>query len=253
MCVELINKSDTRTSRGVLSKAWYNVDGEVVIVKGCTENGYEVYSEVMASRIAKLLGFNSVSYWLDDSEKFPEIDNKGVSHVSICKTFLSENEEYVSIYNRLGFSKDSKWTGKQWWEESIKLLGKKFLDEILILDAIIGNEDRHLNNFGFIFNSEKEEYIPAPIFDSGASLLAWVRGDDLEFKARKYIYDKARPFKSKHKKQIKLVSDSININDISFLKLKNSIIDILDLLPNSRKTAILTYLEWRCKEYVNIC
>ena len=47
----------------------------------------------------------------------------------------------------------------------------QFLDRMLVLDYIIANEDRHLNNFGAIRNAETLEWLGmAPIYDSGSSL-----------------------------------------------------------------------------------
>ena len=47
--IQLVEKRETRTSRGMLSKGWYHVDGQLVMVKGnsITEAGtagYEPYS-----------------------------------------------------------------------------------------------------------------------------------------------------------------------------------------------------------------
>ena len=45
------------------------------------------------------------------------------------------------------------------------------LDEMLVIDYIVANEDRHFNNFGVIRNAETLEWrSAAPIFDSGTSL-----------------------------------------------------------------------------------
>ena len=42
---------------------------------------------------------------------------------------------------------------------------------MIVVDFIIANEDRHLNNFGLVRNANTLEWIGvAPIFDSGSSL-----------------------------------------------------------------------------------
>ena len=42
------------------------------------------------------------------------------------------------------------------------------MDEMLVVDFLIANEDRHFNNFGLLRNPETLEWIgAAPIFDSG--------------------------------------------------------------------------------------
>lgn len=66
--IQLVEKRETRTSRGMLSKGWYRVDDQLVMVKGnsITEagtTGYEPYSEVMASLIAQVLGLPDYNAW----------------------------------------------------------------------------------------------------------------------------------------------------------------------------------------------
>ena len=66
--IQLVEKRETRTSRGMLSKGWYHVDDQLVMVKGnsITEAGtagYEPYSEVMASLIAQVLGLPDYNAW----------------------------------------------------------------------------------------------------------------------------------------------------------------------------------------------
>ena len=123
---------------------------------------------------------------------------------------------------------------------------------MITLDAIVGNEDRHLNNFGFVFNMREEVYKTAPIFDTGASLLAWVDEADLSRLSKIYIHDKAKPFRTTHKKQLKLVGDSINLEHIKYLAVIKSVEDILEYLSPQRAKAVWEYLKWRCEYYVNI-
>ena len=59
----------------MLSKGWYHVDDQLVMVKGnsITEAGtagYEPYSEVMASLIAQVLGLPHVEYALMPAKLF---------------------------------------------------------------------------------------------------------------------------------------------------------------------------------------
>ena len=76
--IQLVEKRETRTSRGMLSKGWYHVDDQLVMVKGnsITEAGtagFEPYSEVMASLIAQVLGLPHVEYALMPAKLFPDI------------------------------------------------------------------------------------------------------------------------------------------------------------------------------------
>lgn len=54
----------------------------------------------------------------------------------------------------------------------------EYLSQILTLDMLILNTDRHFNNFGIIVNAETGICSAAPIFDNGNSLLSdWERFD----------------------------------------------------------------------------
>lgn len=48
-------------------------------------------------------------------------------------------------------------------------LKKRFWD-MFIVDALIGNWDRHNGNWGFLYNSRTDEMKMAPVFDCGSSL-----------------------------------------------------------------------------------
>ena len=47
---------------------------------------------------------------------------------------------------------------------------KTYIDKCLILDYIILNTDRHLNNIGYIGNIKKDKWKIPPIFDNGSCL-----------------------------------------------------------------------------------
>ena len=75
---------------------------------------------------------------------------------------------------------------------------------MIVLDYIIANEDRHLNNFGAIRDANTLAWIGmAPIYDSGASL-----GFDKLPQQMKSEKDAAcKPFKKRHIEQLGLVTD----------------------------------------------
>ena len=64
-----------------------------------------------------------------------------------------------------------------------KSLGDNFvsaLDDMLVLDAIICNVDRHFGNFGFLVDNRTNKIAaPAPLFDHGNSLFNLAGRDDL--------------------------------------------------------------------------
>ena len=96
--IQLVEKRETRTSRGMLSKGWYHVDDQLVMVKGnsITEAGtagYEPYSEVMASLIAQVLNLPHVEYTLMPAKLFPDIQTYSCDVVSVCPKFTTADEQ----------------------------------------------------------------------------------------------------------------------------------------------------------------
>jgi hypothetical protein len=85
---------------------------------------------------------------------------------------------------------------------------------MITIDYIIGNTDRHLNNFGFIRNAETLQWIScAPIYDSGASL--WYKNNNIQILDNKE--QECKPFFTNHDLQLRLVSD---FNWVNFSKFK---------------------------------
>lgn len=55
------------------------------------------------------------------------------------------------------------------------------LNDMLVLDAVIMNTDRHFGNFGFLLDNNTNKIIePAPLFDHGNSLLNFAGNDAWE-------------------------------------------------------------------------
>lgn len=55
--------------------------------------GYEPYSEVMASRIAQVLGLSHIKYSLMPAKSFPEIQTYSCDVVSVCPKFLADEAQ----------------------------------------------------------------------------------------------------------------------------------------------------------------
>ena len=47
---------------------------------------------------------------------------------------------------------------------------KRHFWDVFIVDALIGNWDRHNGNWGFLYNRRTDEITPAPIYDCGSCL-----------------------------------------------------------------------------------
>ena len=152
------------TTNGALPKGWRRIENEVYLYKGGTDpifanTGYEPYSEFYVSQIAKKMQLDYVEY---DLKQW-----KGML-ASVCKLFTSKDISYVQIGDCIRTSDISR------VYEYIKGLGfeNKFADMIL-LDALTLNTDRHFGNFGFLRDNKTGKFIDlAPIFDNGESLLS---------------------------------------------------------------------------------
>ena len=198
---ELNLSSPDNTSVGNLKKRWKIVDGKRALIKGGS-NPYrqEPFNEAIASEIAKLLGLNCVKYELFYDGDYP---------YSVCEDFVKRDQDLVTAYQINKVLKrnnsDSVYTHFVKCAQSLGIKdAEAFLDRLIVFDFIIANEDRHLNNFGFIRDAKTLEFVgPAPIFDSGASF-----GFDkltIDIKAYKEIISK--PFKEKPQEQLQLVKD----------------------------------------------
>ena len=68
--------------------------------------------------------------------------------------------------------------------EYYKTLGNEFvkaLDDMIVLDALICNTDRHYGNFGFLVDNKTNKIAaPAPLFDHGNSLFNFAARDDMD-------------------------------------------------------------------------
>ena len=158
--------SPNNTTDGRLKKTWVIENGKRYLLKGGFKNEVmQPFNEVLASMICERLGFDHVCYTLD------VINDKVVSK---CECFINTDTELIPAHQILQglIEKENA------YEEYIKILEDKGinnvrekLENMFILDYLILNEDRHLNNFGIIRDVNTLKWIDiTPIFDNGQSL-----------------------------------------------------------------------------------
>ena len=158
------------TTNGMLPKAWRRKEGKVLLYKGGTSGlantGKEPYSEFYAAQVAEAMGIPHVTYGLSKW--------KG-QLCSTCELFTSKDISFIPASTLISTSKISRiidWYNNHGW--------KNDLADMLVLDAIIRNTDRHLGNFGFLVDNHTNQLLrPAPIFDNGLSLYCYVMDNDL--------------------------------------------------------------------------
>lgn len=193
--------SPDNTSDGWLKKKWTIINGRRCLVKGGSgATQQEPYNEVIASSIMERLHIPHVPYRLLMEEQYP---------YSVCEDFITPDTELISAWHIMQTKKKPNHiTVYRHYVDCCKELGisgvEDALDQMLVLDYLIANEDRHLNNFGVIRHAETLEYLgAAPIFDSGTSL--WF--DKPVPLINPNVDAPSKPFKTSHEEQIKLVSD----------------------------------------------
>ena len=191
--------SPDATSDGCLKKRWKIIEGKRCLVKGGSSPFYqEPLNEVIASEILKKLSISHVCYrvfWdlnlpYSICEDFITPDTELVTAFQICETkpFNSENDifdHYLECCNSLGIPgiTDS-------------------LDQMMTLDFLIANPDRHFGNFGAIRNANTLEWLgSAPLYDNGTSL--WC--DTVNTFINPEANTESVTFRKYHKEQLDLV------------------------------------------------
>ena len=161
------------TTNGMLPKCWRRIKGKIYLYKGGTtgasNTGMEPYSEFYAHQVAQAMEIDSVPY---------NICKWKGELCSYCELFTSKDYSFVPV------GKIVKTGGMTAVREFYENLGKEYvkaLDDMIVLDALICNTDRHYGNFGFLVNNKTNKIVaPAPLFDHGNSLYNFAGRDDLE-------------------------------------------------------------------------
>ena len=205
--------SPDNTSDGCLKKRWKILNGKRCLIKGGSNPfRQQPFNEVIAAGIMERLGIDHIPYTVMWKEDAP---------YSVCEDFVTADTELVSAWRIMQTQKKENSTSVyQHFVNCCKALGAPnvvpSLDRMIILDYIIANEDRHLNNFGLLRNAETLEWLGfAPIFDSGSSL----GYDKVAAQIRAGRDIACKPFKKHHAEQLKLVSsfdwiDFENLKDV---------------------------------------
>lgn len=205
--------SPDNTSDGYLKKRWKIANGKRCLIKGGSNlERQQPFNEVIATKIMDRLGIDHVSYSIvwDDGEPY-----------SVCEDFVTRDTELVSAWRIMQTQKkDNSVSVYRHFINCCEALGAPdvvpALDRMIVLDYIIANEDRHLNNFGLLRNAETLEWLGfAPIYDSGSSL--GYNSLISQIQAEKNIT--CKPFKKRHEEQIKLVT---SFDWIDFSKLSDA-------------------------------
>lgn len=156
------------TTNGVLKKRWKQRDdlSSYLVKAGSKITHQEPLSEILVSVLLeelKIIPFIRYDFCVE-----------GITVCSQCDNFIDQNTELVpasfiyhlkerepneSIYNHL----------LQMCDEFEIEGAKEFIDGMIFIDSVTGNEDRNLGNIGFIRDIETGKLHTGPLFDFGAA------------------------------------------------------------------------------------
>ena len=199
------------TSRGNQEK-WFDAEKNLwnKVDDGCFEALAEaVSSEVLRNftNAVQLPGISVANYWVDTTEVH------GLKRVvSVSENFKREDESLVTantiLKNSLGTDYLEEFNRRTSLKERIRLLvdamgettGMQnmgaYLTTLFEVDALLLNQDRHLNNVVLV--RDKSGYKPCPIFDCGDSFLLDFALYSPEIESRAYLAKaQCLPFKSR--------------------------------------------------------
>ena len=210
--------------------------------------GYEAFNEIIAAKICEKLSFNHLDYNLINAEIMIK-NNIYNAYLNYSYDFKKINESKITFENYYEINKEKN-------ENIIDFcIRNDFIEDIyniIILDYLILNRDRHGANVEILYNHKKQEYRLAPIFDNGLSLLSPAYQKE---QIAKYNIDD-------NKKVISFIGPSLeeNIKLVPKDKLQNINFDVDDLFDEIRDILDETYMEKakslikrRLKEIENLC
>lgn len=226
--------SPDNTSDGWLKKKWMIKNGKRYLMKGASGvYRQEPFNEKIANLVCEKLDILHVKYEVEFIDEMP---------YSICENFLSKDTELVSAWSIYShFKKPNHLSAYEHLIESYEKIGVKdarqSLEKMLVLDFLIANTDRHMNNFGIVRDSNNLDVLGvAPLFDSGTSMF-------MSSPLRLDINDvESKPFTKKHSEQIKLVInfDEFNMKNLQHLSENvGAVLDKNSFIDEARKNFIL--------------
>ena len=192
--------SPDNTSDGFLKKRWKILDGKRCLIKaGSPPFLQQPFNEIIATKIAQRLAIPHIPYTLLWDDGIP---------YSVCEDFVTPDTELIPAWRVMQTQKkDNQTSVYQHYRNCYEKLGvpnvTHALNQMLVLDYLIANEDRHFNNFGLLRDPDTLEWLgPAPIYDSGSSL----GYDKLTPQIRSGRNISCKPFKKTHQDQLRMVT-----------------------------------------------
>ena len=194
------DKSPNFCVDGSIEKRWYLLNNERYLIKGSKyQKQQEPFNEEIASLIMDEYNIKHVHY------EQKRTKNENIPY-SICKCMCDDNCEYLNagwVFSNIDFSVRNYTSYIQKCEENGINDAKERIDEMLAVDYLIGNNDRHVGNYGIIRNSNDLKWLSInPIFDNGNSLFHDMLDDDINhFETDTF----SKAFKDRNQQNLKLI------------------------------------------------
>jgi len=215
-------KKPHSSASGMLPKKWVIKNDIRYLLKGSeTAFRQEPFNEKIASQFIDCSLIEHVDY---------QLVNYKNNILSVCPNMLDNYHELISAYFASNNKKDRNESYYNHYIRSCKELGikgdiKTSLDQMIVIDYLIGNTDRHWSNFGVIRNSDTLQVERlAPLYDHGASFFPKTHHLDIIGENTNL---KCQSFKKTQAENLKLVKDFSWLNK-----------DSLKILPDIVKTEL---------------
>lgn len=179
------------TTQGLFRKAWIRDDALYLLKSDKTVNNINTRMEVLASKILGCF-INKIDY-VSYTGRIRNIRDEKL-YVDKCKNFVGEEYSFVEAYELFV----NKGTDYMKYFNSFAHSA-----DIAVLDYILVNTDRHLQNYGYWMNNKNGSIIGlAPLFDFNCALVADYFNRNAEdtisqmFNSKDTLYDLAFRYKS---------------------------------------------------------
>lgn len=158
---------------GSFAKCWVREEDRISLLKrgseGFANAGYEPYSEILAADLLAAAGVEHVPY---------ELVRFHGKLACKCPLFTSEDIGFVAEHRFFDRSFDV--------DDMLELAAAHGIEErfreMVVMDAVMANTDRHSGNYGFLVDNATGDILGmAPLFDHNmACLPLMMEGDDLD-------------------------------------------------------------------------
>lgn len=166
---------------GSKTKFWFRQGDQRWLFKEARDGTGEDWAEKIASEVAQLLGISTAIVELADYEGRRGCASLSFAHREQGDVLIHGNEILAGLV--LGYERDKKFRQSDHTLENITSAIRKLfprdeihqlvltaLAEYLVLDALVGNTDRHHENWAILLRAPDSTLEVAPTFDHASSL-----------------------------------------------------------------------------------